>query len=149
MEGSELHRSNQRLDGNLFGEPPAQVVLAVALVSHRSLFAKHGMSANSDFLFQARTPLGFTVCVTLEYWKIVSGIKHPIMAGCEAEVKATLETPDEIRRSKRDADVYLFYRKRKQRRWVCAVTKRENETGFLITAYLTDAIKEGDKIWPS
>ena len=107
------------------------------------------MSEDSNFLFQAQTPLGFTVRVTPEYWTIISTIKHPIMAGYEAEVKATLEAPDEIRRSKRDASVYLFYRNRDRRRWVCAVTKQENGTGFLITAYLNDAIKEGDKIWPS
>ncbi len=107
------------------------------------------MSEASNFLFQAQTPLGFTVRVTSAYWTIISTIKHPIMAGSEAEVKATLEAPDEIRRSKRDASVYLFYRKRERRRWVCAVMKQENGTGFLITAYLTDAIKEGDKIWPS
>ena len=107
------------------------------------------MSEDSNFLFQAQTPIGFTARVTAEYWTIISTIKHPIMAGCEAEVKATLEAPDEIRRSKRDANVYLFYRKRETRRWVCAVTKQENDTSFLITAYLTDAIKEGDKIWPS
>jgi hypothetical protein len=34
-------------------------------------------------------------------------------------------------------------------RWVCAVVRHEKDVeGFLITAYLTDAIKEGEKIWP-
>jgi hypothetical protein len=33
-------------------------------------------------------------------------------------------------------------------RWVCAVAKRLNEDGFLITTYPTDAIKEGERIWP-
>jgi hypothetical protein len=28
------------------------------------------------------------------------------------------------------------------------LTKRSNEDSFLITAYPTDAIKEGIKIWP-
>ncbi len=31
--------------------------------------------------------------------------------------------------------------------WLCAVAKREDGNGFLITAYLTDAIKVGDLIW--
>ncbi len=57
-------------------------------------------------------------------------------------------TPEEIRRSKSDANVYLFYRTRRNRRWVCAMSKQEGRTGFLITAYPTDAIKEGEKIWP-
>ncbi len=70
------------------------------------------------------------------------------MAGCEVEVKAALESPEEIRRSKTDATVYLFYRSRRKRRWVCAVSKRDGNAGFLITAYPTDAIKEREKIWP-
>lgn len=106
------------------------------------------MSKPRDILFEARTPLGFTVRVTRDYWKIITTVKHPVMAGCEAEVQATLESPEEIRRSKSDADVYLFYRSRRHRRWVCAVSKQEGETGFLITAYPTDAIKEGERIWP-
>jgi len=63
-------------------------------------------------------------------------------------VRKALEQPDEIRRSKGDGNVYLFYRSRRIRRWVCAVTKREDGSGFLITAYPTDAIKEGERIWP-
>ncbi len=70
------------------------------------------------------------------------------MAGCEAEVQKVLETPQEIRRSKNDANVYLFYRSRRSKRWVCAVSKQEGQWAFLITAYPTDAIKEGEKIWP-
>ena len=86
--------------------------------------------------------------VTRAYWTLITTIKHPVMAGCENEVKATLESPLEIRRSKSDPDVYLFYHSRRTRRWVCAVTKQEGRAGFLITAYPTDAIKEGEKIWP-
>ncbi len=106
------------------------------------------MSKEREILFEALTPLGFTVRVTRAYWTIITTVKHPVMAGCEAEVKAALESPDEIRRSKSDATVYLFYRSRRNRRWVCAVSKQEDSTGFLITAYPTDAIKEGERIWP-
>ena len=70
------------------------------------------------------------------------------MAGLELEVKATLENPEEIRRSRIDLDVYLFYRTEGVDRWDCAVTKRLGEEGFLVTAYPTDAIKEGTTIWP-
>jgi hypothetical protein len=106
------------------------------------------MSNGRDTLFKARTPLGFTVRVTRSQWTVITTIKHPVMAGCEAEVRIVLEEPEEIRRSKSDANVYLFYRSRHTRRWVCAVTKREDGSGFLITAYPTDAIKEGERIWP-
>lgn len=39
--------------------------------------------------------------------------------------------------------VYLFYRSKRPRRWVVAVTRRLGEDGFLITTYPTDSIKEG------
>ena len=35
----------------------------------------------------------------------------------------------------------------KERRWVVAVARRLNGDGFLITAYQTDAIKEGETLW--
>jgi hypothetical protein len=106
------------------------------------------MNRSREILFEARTPLGFTVRVTRSYWTIITTIKHPAMAGREDEVRAALETPEEIRRSKSDANVYLFYRNLRNRRWVCAVSKQAGRTGFLITAYPTDAIKEGERIWP-
>jgi len=69
------------------------------------------------------------------------------MRGREADVQATLTDPDEVRLSKSDAQVYLFYRADGEKRWVCAVSKRLNGEGFLITAYRTGAIKEGMVIW--
>jgi hypothetical protein len=94
-----------------------------------------------ELLFEVLTPLKFTVRVTTDYWRIITTIKHRIMINCEAEVRETLAQPDEIRRSKSDHDVYLFYRARNEKRWVCAVTRRLNGNGFLITTYPTDAIK--------
>lgn len=70
------------------------------------------------------------------------------MAGHEKEVKAALEHPEEIRKSKTDPAVYLFNRTQRKGRWVCAVSKKTNGEGFLITAYPTDSIKAGEKIWP-
>jgi hypothetical protein len=42
----------------------------------------------------------------------------------------------------------LFYRAYKEKRWFCAVAKNEAESGFLVTAYQTSAIKAGERIWP-
>lgn len=75
------------------------------------------MNGAADVLFEARTPLGFTVRVTRERWDLITTLKHPIMAGRQEEI--------------------------------CAVSKRTGAVGFLITAYPTNAIKEGEKIWPS
>ncbi len=100
----------------------------------------------SKILFEIKTPLGFTVRCSQEYWDFIVSEKHPSLKGREDEVKNALGTPDEIRRSKKDPEVYLFYRTSKPY-WICAVTKDAGGDGFLITAYLTDAIKAGDVIW--
>jgi len=98
-------------------------------------------------LFEVLTPLNFSVRVTEDYWNIIVSIKHPVMNGKEAEVKMVLTDPDEIRQSLKDDNVYLFYKMQKEKRWICAVTKDNAGYGFLITAYLTDNIKEGKEIW--
>jgi hypothetical protein len=101
-----------------------------------------------DLLFEIFTPLGFRVRVTRAYWELIITVKHPAMAGREDDVQDTLKNPTEIRVSKSDPKVYLFYKPERIGRWVCAVTKRLDGEGFLITTYLTDAIKEGERIWP-
>lgn len=97
--------------------------------------------------FEVITPLDFSVRVTEDYWNIIVSIKHPIMTGKENEVKQTLTNPDVIRQSIKDENVYLFYSLQNEKRWICAVTKDDEGYGFLITAYLTDNIKEGKEIW--
>lgn len=110
------------------------------------------MITKDDILFEVETPLGFKVRVTKDYWRLITTQKHPVMAGNEDLVRTTIEDPDEIRRSKSDPSVYLFYRSVRSKRWVCAVTKEMAgnvgaSQGFLITAYITEAIKEGERIW--
>ena len=107
-----------------------------------------GPSDDKDILFRVKTPLGFSVTVTNNWWETIVSMKHPVMRGQEIQVRIALEKPDEVRLSKVDAKVYLFYKAQREKRWVCAVTKRSEDSGFLITVYPTDAIKEGQKIWP-
>ena len=71
------------------------------------------------------------------------------MAGKEQAVRTALETPDEVRQSRADPPVYLFYSVQQSKRGGCAVAKRRDGDGFLITAYPTDAIKEGERVWPN
>lgn len=99
-------------------------------------------------LFDVLTPLGFHVRVSRSYWSVIITVKHPVMAGREREVKNTLQNPEEIRRSKTDSSVYLFYKTKQKGRWVCAVSKRLNGEGYLVTAYPTDSVKIGEKVWP-
>jgi hypothetical protein len=103
---------------------------------------------DTELLFEALTPLGFVVRVTRERWSLITTIKHPIMLDREDIVKATLEGPDQIRQSRSDPDVLLFYQSTGEKRWVCAVAKQAADDGFLITAYPTDAVKEGTQVWP-
>lgn len=103
---------------------------------------------SEDLLFQVLTPLNFYVRVTRSYWEYIVTVKHPVMIGHEQIVQETLQAPDEIRVSRNDPNVYLFYKSEGANRWVCAVAKRLDGEGFLITTYPTDAIKEGTKIWP-
>ena len=105
------------------------------------------MADNNETLFEVETPLGFRVRVTIGYWNLIVTIKHPVMLGREANVQDVLQNPDEIRLSKKDTSVYLFYKPARIGRWVCAVTKRLDGEGFLITAYPTDVVKEGERIW--
>jgi hypothetical protein len=106
------------------------------------------MDAIPESLFEVNTPVGFSVRVDRARWELIVNEKHPAMRGRERDVKRALENPDEIRQSKSDIAVFLFYKTENAKRWVCAVAKQSDGDGFLITAYPTDAIKEGTRIWP-
>lgn len=54
-------------------------------------------------------PLHFRARVTRGRWELIITTKHPVMAGRENGVYEALKSPDEIRRSKSDPAVYLFY----------------------------------------
>jgi hypothetical protein len=101
----------------------------------------------NDILFEVVTPLGFSVRVTCAYWELMVSVKHPVMRGREVAVQNVFQRPEEVRRSRGDPSVPLFYRVEESGRWLCAVAKRLDEEGFLITTYPTDAIKEGERIW--
>jgi hypothetical protein len=101
----------------------------------------------NNILFEVATPLGFSVRVTRAYWELIVTVKHPVMRGREVDGQRLLQTPEEVRRSRGDPNVLLFYRVEQPGRWLCAVAKQLDDGGFLITTYPTDAIKEGERIW--
>jgi hypothetical protein len=107
------------------------------------------VTTSPEVLYQAQTPIGFQVRVTKARWELIVREKHPVMAGEEDAIRSALELPDQVRQSRQDGSVYLFYKSQEPKRWLCAVAKREGDEGFLITAYPTDAIKEGTRIWPN
>lgn len=96
--------------------------------------------------FKINTALGFPVQTTAGYWKIITTVKHPSIVRKEREVKNCLSHPDEIRTSKKDRNVYLFYKK-SGNHFLCVVIKYRPKGSFIITSYLTDKIKEGELKW--
>ena len=68
------------------------------------------MTDADDLLLDALTPLGFRVRVTWQRWELIISAKHPVMAGREDLVKATLEALGEVRESRIDQQVLLFYK---------------------------------------
>ncbi|MFQ5800095.1 MAG: DUF4258 domain-containing protein [Candidatus Hydrothermarchaeales archaeon] len=99
--------------------------------------------------FQVKTPFDLVVRTTHEYWRFITASKHPIIKVYEGEVKETLKSPDEIRLSRKDEKVFLFYKRYKNlgNRYICVLIKRLNGDGFIITAYMADNVKRGKIVW--
>jgi hypothetical protein len=93
---------------------------------------------------------GRTVRLTDE--RLAHILQHPEMAGMEAEIERILQSPAEVRVSRSDSTVQLFYeyyaRTRVGEKWLCVVVKYQPDDAFVVTAYLTDQLKPGDTIWP-
>src|SRR5215469_13603968 len=70
-----------------------------------------------------------------------------------AAIAQALQSPLEIRISRSDKTAQLFYeyhaRTRVGGKWLCIVVKYPSADGFVVTAYLTDRVKEGETIWPT
>ena len=100
----------------------------------------------SQVRFDVKSILEKKIRTTEEYWKLISEVKHPIIRRYEEEVKETLKNPDEVRRSKKDISVFLYYKK--YGNWfICVLVRHLNNEGYIITAYIADKIKKGEVIW--
>ena len=80
-------------------------------------------------------------------------LEHREMDGMAEAIECTLQQPAEVRRSKADDTVKLFYDFQSDTivggKWLCVVVRYTVEDAFVITAYLTDKIKAGESIWPT
>lgn len=76
---------------------------------------------------------------------------HPEMSRQMDKIRETLKRPDDIVRSRTDPEVELFYRRYDDtpvsEKSLCVVVKVLPERAFIITAYFTDTIKQGEKLW--
>lgn len=96
--------------------------------------------------FEVKSKLGIRVSTTIAYWNVISNIKHPTVRGRELEVKQALCESDEVRVSKRDKTMLLFY-KMFDKRYLCVVVRFFKKRGFIVTAYWTKKIKEEELKW--
>lgn len=73
--------------------------------------------------------------------------KHPELKPYFAKIKSVLLEPNEIRRSKRNRKVLLFYKyfgTILKGKYIVVVAKL-NKRNFILTGYVTDKIKIGEK----
>ena len=78
-------------------------------------------------------------------------LEHPEMADMESAMEATLREPEKVIQSRTDESVALCYRSYYGTivgdKWLCVVVKYMDDDAFIITAYLTDTVKQGDLLW--
>lgn len=99
-----------------------------------------------EIYFEVKASTGKVIRTTKSHWELITKVKHPEMDGKETEVKRCLSEPVEIRRSSEVPDVYLYYYPY-EKYFICVVARHLNGDGFIITAYMTDKIKEGQTEW--
>jgi len=79
-------------------------------------------------------------------------LQHQELAEMEEEISRVLQTPTEVRISRSDETVQLFYeyyaKTRVGGKWLCVVVKYPPDDAFVVTAYLTDQLKPGESLWP-
>jgi len=74
------------------------------------------------------------------------------MADLESAIDRVLAEPEAVTRSVVDPDVRLYYRFQRATavgdKYLCVVVKVLVDDAFVVTAYLTDKVKQGEWIWP-
>ena len=95
---------------------------------------------------------GFDRSIQLTDERVAHILQHPEMVGLEAQIEAVLQSPAEVRVSRSDETVQLFYEFYAQtmlgEKWLCVVVKYFSKDAFVVTAYLTNQLKAGETIWP-
>ena len=77
--------------------------------------------------------------------------EHPELLHIVSPIEDTVSLPDAIVRSRSDATVSLFYKRYENtvfgNKYCCVVIKYTERRNFIVTAYLTDKVKEGTILW--
>ena len=78
-------------------------------------------------------------------------LRHAEMQGQIDKLGVVLNEPDVIVRSVHDPDVYLYHKHYKEtpvtEKYLLVAVKVEGPDAFIITAFFTDTVKKGEKIW--
>ena len=94
----------------------------------------------------------FGCAVRLTDERLAHILQHPEMLGFEHAIADALSAPDEVRLSRSDAEVRLFFRHYGHTpvgaKWLCVVVKFRDDDAFIVTAYLTDQPNPGEWLWP-
>lgn len=84
--------------------------------------------------------------------RIAHILERAEMQNMREEIIHTLQDPVEVRASRSDAAVRLFYEFYSPTlvgdKWLCVVVKYFADDAFVVTAYLTDKLKTGEILWP-
>src|SRR5207253_2670003 len=103
----------------------------------------------NEILFEVLDVFGKKIRTTKSYWKKIKTVKHRELKYGTADIKKTLTTPDEIRRSVTDATIILYARKVARYDILIVAVKILNGDGFLVTAYQTRIYRQkGELLWP-
>ena len=76
--------------------------------------------------------------------------EHPEISVYLKRLPAVFAAPNVVKRSRRDAHVYLYYRYEPELwggKYLLGVAKIGRDS-VVLTAYVTDRIKQGDMLWP-
>lgn len=103
---------------------------------------------DEDVVFEVESVLGGTIVMRDVVWEDVRLRKHRDLNGRLADVQITVSDPDEVRRSTKRPNVFLFYRVHGVRQFVCVVVRSESsQRTYVTSAYDTTRVKEGEILW--
>lgn len=78
-------------------------------------------------------------------------LEHPEMRGLEGAIEETVREPIAVVKSVADSEARLYYRLYTGTiagdKFLCVVVRTGGNDAFVLTAYLTDRIKRGLRIW--
>jgi len=75
--------------------------------------------------------------------------EHPEVEQYKERIQEVLSSPDYVKKSKRDAEVLLYYKFYDDifDGKYLLVTARKGLRSFILTCYITDIIKKGETLW--